>query len=160
MSNLTVRRPSNVSTLSNFTGMNNNSPQTARSNLSSTSASSGSSGSSFMSSLNESYNKFKQAAKDLFPGEDPAKKAKRKANAQSAYERKRNATRKTWLASHGMPRDIPSPEASRINKEARDYAMKLYGRNVFTGGKRSRKANRKGRKTRKGRKAGRRTRRR
>lgn len=158
MSNLSVRRPSNVSTLSNFTGTSNgNTPMTARSNMSSVSASSGS---SFMSSLDNSYNKFKQAAKNLFPGEDPAKKAKRKANAQSAYERKRNATRKTWLASHGMPKNVPVAEGSRINKEARDYAMKLYGRNVFAGGKRSRKANRKGRKTRKGRKASLRTRRR
>ncbi len=158
MSNLSVRRPSNASTMSNFTGLSNgNTPQTARSNLSSVSASSGS---SYLSSLENSYNKFKAAAKNLFPGEDPAVKAKRKANAQAAYEKKRNATRKTWLASHGMPRNVPAPEASRINKEARAYAMKLYGRNVFSGGKRSRKANRKGRKTRKGRKAGRRTRRR
>ena len=105
------------------------------------------------SNLNNAAARFEVFKKTAFIGENAAKKANRHAKGLNAYRKKLNATRKTWLASHGMPRNVPAAEAARINKEAREYAMKLYGRNVpFAGGKR------KG--TRKGRKAGRRTRRR
>lgn len=86
--------------------------------------------------LNKNYEQFQKLSKEVFPGEDPLKKAARKQKAKNAYQKKVNSARKTWLASHGMPKNVPSVESSRINKEAREYAVRLYGRNAFEGGKR------------------------
>lgn len=86
--------------------------------------------------INAKYIEVMRLGKEIFPGENATKKAKRKANGKAAYEKKRNATRKSWLASHGMPRNVNAKEAARINKEAREYAMRLYGHNIFQGGKR------------------------
>ncbi len=104
--------------------------------------------------MNNMYSRFEEFKKTAFVGENATKKANRQAKGKNAYLKKRNATRKTWLASHGMPRNVPAAEGARINREAREYAMKLYGRNLaLAGGKR------KGKVSRKGRKAGRHTRR-
>ena len=104
------------------------------------------------------YEKLESALKEFAKGGITNAERKARANkTRAAYQKHFKAAQNRWLSSHGMPKAVNKGELARLNKESKEYAMRLYGRNAahnagLSGGKRrrntrrNRKANRKTRK--------------